>query len=359
MSSFSEYIVKTKAIRHNLLEYKRIDSKSKICAVVKANGYGIGAENVVNSVDDLVDFYAVACFVEAEKLRKITSKNILILNFVDKNDLKQCASKNISVSISTLADAKKIVKTDFNGRVKVHLAINTGMNRIGFCDLNEFCKTLSYISKNLHKICIEGIFTHLYNAKNFEDSKKQICIFNQYLKVLSKHFDISKIVKHTVASFGAVEYPEFRFDMVRLGILLYGGLEETTKLNLKQVVEIKSKIIKINELNTKSNVGYGKNIVKKNVKKIATIPLGYADGILRSLSGSGFVLINNTLCKIVGNVCMDMFMVDITNTNAKINDKVFVLNNELTLNKIATFANTISYEILTNIKKDRFDVKVI
>lgn len=358
MKSFSDYIVITKNIRHNLFEYKKIDTISKICAVVKADGYGIGSENVVCAIDDDVDFYAVACFGEAERLRKLTQRKILVLNKVKKDMIEQCSKKDISISISSFYELKKIISLNLQRKVKIHLAINTGMNRIGFANLNEFCKAVIYIKQHLDKIDVEGIFTHIYNATNFSDSKTQICIFNQYLNILSQYFELDKIIKHASASLGAVKYPEFRFDMVRLGILLYGDLEENHNLNLKQVLNVKSKIINIARIKKGESVGYGKNYIAKKNMTVATIPLGYADGIFRSISKKGYVKVRNQFCKIVGNICMDMFMIDVTNKNVKLGDIVTVLDDTITANILAEYADTISYEILTNIKKNRFNLKI-
>src|SRR5574344_315223 len=198
--SFNKYVVNLKNIRHNLLEYKKIDKKLKICAVVKANGYGVGAENVVKSIDSLVQFYAVACFYEAIDLRKETLKPILILNTVQKDCIKDCIKNDISVSISNFFDVKNFCKVVDDKPLKIHLAINTGMNRIGFKDIDKFEKTLKYLKKHKGKFFIEGIYTHIYNYTNKYDTNKQIRIFMQFLKVLQKYFDITKIIKHALSS---------------------------------------------------------------------------------------------------------------------------------------------------------------
>lgn len=356
VESFSDYIVNRKAIRQNLIEYKKIDNNSKICAVVKADGYGIGAENVVDAIDDMTDFYAVACFKEALSLRNLTEKPILILNFVEPEVLNECAQKNISISVSNFKQVMEIEKfCDKN--IKIHLAINTGMNRIGFSQLSEFEKTLEYL-KSQNKILIEGIFTHIYNASNRNDTKKQICIFMQYINLLSKYFDSAKIIKHASASLSAVRYPEYRFDMVRLGILLYGDIDNKI-LTLNNALKIKTTITNVYKIEKGESVGYGKNFVAKKQMKIATVPLGYADGIFRQYAKTGEVFVKGKRCKILGNICMDMFMIDITNKKIKIGDNVEILGKNISLSEVAKKSLTISYEILTNIKKRRFNVKII
>ena len=166
--------------------------------------------------------------------------------------------------------------------------------------------------------------------------------------------------------------------MIRLGIVLYGGLEINydpvqygeskgdreykTKFMFKPSISIKSKIIAINNVKKGECVGYCKNYIAKKNMVVATIPLGYADGIFRNFSKKGKVLINGKKCKVVGNICMDMFMVDITNIKAKIFDEVILigkdkLGNTITLNEFASYCDTISYEVLTNIKQMRFNIK--
>ena len=358
MKSVNKYIVNTNAINHNLNEYKKIDNKSKICAVVKADAYGIGIENVVSSIDKEIDFYAVACISEAEKLRKQTSKSILILNYVDKNNINFCSKNNISISVENISQIKQLAK--LGHKIKIHLAINSGMNRLGFSTKSSFFNAMQLLQKHKNQIIIEGIFTHFYDGKNHEKCKKQFDIFMQYLNILKLYFDDEKILKHTCSSVPAVLFDEFRLDMVRLGILLYGSNLNLPNIKPKQVLKIESKIVSITKTKKGDAIGYSNGFVCSKKMTIGTIPLGYADGIFRSYSKKGYVLCGKTKCKIVGNICMDMLMIDLTNTNAKIGDKVILVgktkNNEITVDDFAKKCKTISYEVLTNIKKTRMDI---
>ena len=359
MNSFSDYIVDQTAIKHNLMQYKKLDNKSKICAVVKADGYGLGAKNVFCAIDDEVDFYAVACFVEAKKLRKLTKKNILILNSVKKSALKFCAEHNISVSVFSLKHIEEILSSSFNGKIKVHIAINTGMNRVGFSFIDEFVAALNILKNHPDKFEVEGIFTHLYNASSVKASKKQVCIFMQYLDFLAEFFDINKIMKHVCASFAAVKYPNFRFDMVRLGILLYGDIDDKKLIDLKPVLNVTSRVINLTKIKKGDHVGYGTKFLAKKDTTVATVPIGYADGIIRAFAKHGCVFIKGKKCNIVGNICMDMFMADVGMSDIKVGDEVQLLGVNQTAGDIAKNCGTISYEILTNIKKNRFNVKVL
>ena len=145
--------------------------------------------------------------------------------------------------------------------------------------------------------------------------------------------------------------------MVRLGILLYGGLDDRV-VKTNTVLEIKSKIISLNKIKKGDCVGYGKKFVATKDMEIATIPIGYADGIFRSYGKNGFVIINNHNCKIVGTICMDMLMADVTGINSKVGDEVALIGENLSLKTFADNCGTISYEILTSIKKSRFNVKI-
>lgn len=358
MKSFTNLVIKTSAIKSNLLKCKKYIHNTKICAVVKADGYGVGVKNVVKAIDDEVDFYAVACFVEATKLRKQTNKKILVLNKVPTDKIKSCVKQNISFSVTSILDIQNILKLNLCEKVNIHIAINTGMNRIGFGNKKNFEKAVKILHKNRKKINIEGIFTHIFNAVNQRDTNKQICIFKHYLEILQKYFDTTKILKHTTASFATVKYPQFHFDMIRLGIALFGGLEDSLDIKQKQVVELTTKIVDIHKIKMGDSVGYNKAYVAKKDMTIATIPVGYADGIFRNISKKGFVKIAGKLCKIVGNVCMDMMMVDVSNIEARVGEKVVIIDDKLTIDKIAKWCGTISYEILTNIKTKRFCLKV-
>ena len=359
MKSFSDYIVDRNAIRKNLLEYKKHDNKSLICSVVKADGYGVGVENIVCSIDDKTDFYAVACFEEAVKLRKLTQKPILILNFVDKTNFEYCSQNNISISVGNLQQLSILKK--ISSKIKIHFAINTGMNRIGFKSKNEFFKAVEFVYKYKNKIIIEGIFTHFFDSKDINKTKKQFSIFMQYIDILKLKFDTNKIIKHSCASISAIKYPKFRLDMVRLGIILYGSCDGIKNFNSKRVLTIRSKIINICSVKNGEYVGYSSAFVAKKDMIVATVPLGYADGILRSYAKRGYVLCNKNKCKILGNVCMDMCMIDVTGLNVKLFDNVIIIGSEkkykIDVDDIAKNCNTISYEILTGIKRNRFNLK--
>lgn len=356
MKSYSNYVVNIGAIRHNIGEFKKINGNVKICGVVKADGYGHGIKNFVPKIDCMLDAYGVATAKEAIRLRKHTQKPILVLNFVEKKDLVLCAKNKITISVFCMQHLLQIEQQ--NIKIDVHLAINSGMNRIGIGNIDEFFDMLNFCKTHCN-ICIKGIFTHFYNAKNSNDVKHQICIFNQFLQVLDLYYDTKKLCVHTSASEASIKH-NFCFDMVRLGILMYGYLEQKCEMSLRPALSVTSKIINITHIKKGQSVGYGKAFVAQKNMKIATVPLGYADGIFRSYAKSGKVIINGKYSKIVGNICMDMFMCDVTNTNCRIGDKVTLLGTDgkksILASDIARATNTICYEVLTNIKQNRMNI---
>lgn len=357
MNSFGEYTVLQSSVVKNLIEYKKIDSKSKICAVVKANAYGLGVQNVVPKIESMVDCFAVANFDEAVEVSKLTNKKIIILNFVPKDKIFDCAKLGFQISVSSYSQLLLIKKYSKNQKIEIHLAVDTGMHRIGFDNLHEFTNSLKFI-KNNKNIAIFGIFSHIFNAKSVKDTKKQNTVFQEYLIALAKYFDATKITKHLLASEGAIKYPMYRYDMVRLGILLYANFDNGNRFC--DSIELRSKIIAIKNLKIGDTVNYNKKYVATKNTKVAIIPIGYADGLLRNMTKKGFVLVSDKLCKIVGSVCMDMIAVDISQTNSKIGDTVTIIGksktNKISLCDVAKWQNTICYEVLTNIKQKRFNI---
>lgn len=364
MKSFSDYIVDVSAMRHNINTFKTYANGSKICAVVKANGYGHGLKNFVPKIDDIVDSYAVACFYEAINLRKYTKKDILVLNYVPVSNLFLCKKNNISISLFNVVQLKEIINEKCIKNLKVHVALNTGMNRIGLSSKAEVGDFFKVVTGMKNKIKVAGIFTHIYNSESEKDTKHQIDKFVELLSEINKFVDTSKLCLHTSASMPTMLYKNYCFNMTRLGLAMYGYAEKPFDKKFTPVLTIKTKVIAINNIKKGESVGYGKNYIAKTDMTVATIPIGYADGIMRTYSKHGRVLIDNQSCKILGNICMDMFMCDVTGKNVKLFDEVLILGknsdkNYIFADEIAQKCNTISYEVLTNIKQNRFNVLVI
>lgn len=331
----------TKIINRANLLHNLDYCKSKfanICAMVKADAYGHGAKFVVNTIKNKVQFFGVANASEALSLKKIAKDcNILIVGKSSFN--KALIEQNISLTITDLSTCQKVLAIckKHNLNAKLHIAVNTGMNRLGVCSQKDFLNILNFIEQNKNYLTLQGVFTHCFDA----DIKKthfyaQMKEFYNYVKLVQDknvivHIGGSYVLQHIIPSF---------VNMVRVGYFLYGYGNK----KLKPVMRITSTIINIFNCKKGEYVGYG-NTKLLNDAKIATISIGYGDGLQRRLSNNYCVQVNGKSAKIVGNVCMDMCMIDVTNISCKVGEKVTVLQNAPLMAKIV---QTSPYEILTN-----------
>ncbi len=346
------------AITHNLNYYKsRVSTKTKIMAMVKASAYGSGSTEIASLLQyHLVDYLAVAYTDEGVDLRKNGIElPIMVLN-PHPDTFSKLLEFNLEpeiYSLNNLNDFRSFIEDlEFKpSEIKIHLKIDTGMNRLGFIE-----KDLTDLNKILAEnpsLKVASIFSHLAaadNKKHKEFSLQQINIFNILSNKIIEHLSY-KPLKHIANSAGIMAYPEASFDMVRLGIGLYGV--ESTDVAQKELMTIgslKTKISQIKEVKAGETVGYGRVGKPEKDSRIATISIGYADGFDRHLSnGKGKVWVNGTLCPTVGNVCMDMSMIDITEAKAKEGDSVEIFGTNHPIFEMAKALDTIPYEILTKI----------
>lgn len=302
-------------IRKNLETIKKL-SGSEVCPIVKADAYGHGSVRVCKALEDLAYCFATATYGEAKKICKDVRKDVLILG-ADNSE----GERNIIPSIVSLED---YFKKRFYKRVS--LIVNTGMNRLGV-ELNE----LKYIEK---KNNIYTIFSHVYSKESMEKQTQKFDNALELLKVEAK--------RHLYASNWL--YSKKKYDFIRCGLNLYGyGLN-----GLNPAMRVTAKIIRVSYVKKGENVGYGKCILEKDMK-IATVNTGYRDGFLRKRSDKEIrtVFVNGERCNLVGQVCMDMFMIDVSNINVKVGDEVCILGNEMSGEEFAMQNSTIVYEILT------------
>ncbi len=346
---------------HNLNEVKkRIQEKTKICAIVKADGYKLGAAEVSKTyIKNGVDMLAVAILDEAMDLRnKIKDFPILVLGHTPEDYFEKALKKDITLTfynesrIELLNEkAKKLGK-----KAKIHIKIETGMNRLGFTP-NE--KSISKIKKiyNMDYIEIEGIFSHLARADEQDKTfaYKQKKRFDKVLKRLEEE-NVNIPIKHLANSAAIIDLPEFQYNMVRPGIMLTGlypsNKVQKDNVNLRLAFNLKAKITNVREINPGEGVSYGHTFIAKNKTKVATIPIGYADGLLRLLSNKLCMSYKGKKCKIIGNICMDQCMINVTGVeDVKIGDEVIVYgdgsSNTTTPDEAAAMVSTINYEILT------------
>lgn len=318
--------------------------------VIKANGYG----TYVNKNIDILNMFnivAVANVDEAIFLRSMGYENeIFVLNQPFETEIKKIIDYNIVVGISSYDFANKLAETNKN--VKVHVEIGTGMGRTGVHPY-KIEKFLNSLAPNIE---VEGIYTHFSAADIDEEySMHQLHSFNI---AVQKAKDILGDIKyiHAAASNALLNIPEAHFNLVRPGIILYGypGADDTfEKINLKPVAKLKATVTFLKTVDKGTSIGYGRSFITQKQTKVATVPIGYADGFRRDFSNGWKVLINGKKVPIIGKICMDSFMADVTELeDVKIGDEVIIWDNEnITLEELAEKCNTINYEILCTISE--------
>lgn len=347
-------------LEYNIKEIQKIISKkTKIMAVVKANAYGHGLVLISKKLNEIGIFnFAVSSLKEGIELRENgILGNILILGFTDYKNLEDVIKYDLIQTIIDYDYAKRIEKLDLSQKLKVHLKINTGMNRIGENYQNiEKIKEIFAI-KNIE---ILGLFTHLSvsDSSNLEDinfTKRQINNFFQVVNGL-KSIGYSNFSSHIQSSYGILNYPELNLDYVRIGIIMYGvhsekNIKTKVNINLKPVLTLKAKISSIHELDVNESISYGRTYITTSKIKVATVSIGYADGYPRSLSSKGIVLVNGKRRPILGRICMDQLIIDVTNMSIQVGDIVTLIgeDQDIKAEEISYLANTISNELLSRL----------
>lgn len=326
-------------IYDNVVKIKNTYSYDYYIGVVKANCYGHGIKAIQPMIEAGCNYLAVATLEEALEVRELY-KNIpiLCLGVIESNFLHICVDNNITITINTLDYYNEI--KDLNLNLNIHIKLNTGMNRLGINNKNDL--NAIYNSINNTSLIIEGIYSHIYDADNIEDTDKQ---FNKFYDLCSD-IDLNTIkVIHIAASDTLTKYPKTKFiNGVRLGIIMYGFSKE---IELKSTFTLYSTIVQINEINENDKLGYNGTYIPTKLEKIGVVQIGYADGILREYKNN-YVYINNSPYQIVGNICMDMLFVN-TDNNVSEHSKVIILKDNVHIMQTAKHLNTIPYEILCNI----------
>ncbi|MDD5936997.1 MAG: alanine racemase [Clostridiales bacterium] len=352
------------AICDNIKATKNIVKEgTKIMAVIKADGYGHGAVPLARVLDPLVDWFAVAIVEEGIELREAGfTKPILVLGYSAKAQLTDVVHYDLTQTIFSYEMAKCL---DEEARrqekiVQIHIKLDTGMGRIGYQPALESINEIVQIN-TLSNAKINGIFTHFACADMIDktSAKEQLRIYLDFVNKLEGrgvHFE----VKHVSNSAGIIDMPEANLDMVRSGISTYGlyPSDEVHKeqLLLKPAMELKTHISFVKELEAGHGIGYGSTYVTKKHTKIATVPVGYADGFSRQLSNKGKVLVHGQYAPIIGRVCMDQFMIDITDIpDVKPDDVVTLIGHDgdkmITVEEVAELAGSFNYEYVCNVGK--------
>ncbi len=354
------------ALTHNLDEIHRcISEGTKIIAVVKADGYGHGAVPLAEVMEKREDVwgYAVATPEEAEELyTNEIKKPILILGYTFPEYDEQIVKEELRPAVFSLIRAEQLSEEAVrqNKICKIHIKLDTGMSRIGFQVTEQSADEIAQIAK-LPNIMIEGIFTHFSKADETDKTftKKQADAYDQMIEWLEER-QVSIPVHHVSNSAGIVDLPEYNKDIVRAGIILYGlwPSDEVKKENidLQPLLSLKSHVVHVKELEPGRIISYGGTFEVEKPMRIATVPVGYADGYPRSLSNKGYVLIHGKRAAICGRVCMDQMMVDVTDiADVCPGDEVTVIGRDgaecITLEELGDLSGRFNYEFACDLNK--------
>ena len=350
------------AIYENVKNAKALLKKdTKMMAIVKADGYGHGAVEVARQIDELVDAYGVAILEEGIELRKAGfTKPILILGYTPKPLYPAMIRYDIATAVFTMEMAKEISDTAvaMHKNANIHIKLDTGMSRIGFAITKESKEIIEQIAK-LPGIEIKGCFSH-FARMDEKDKTKAEQQFSRYETFVHKmeQAGVKIPVKHISNSAGIMEMPKVNEDMVRDGICLYGlyPSEEVNKerLPLEPAMQWKTYVSYVKELEAGIEIGYGGTYTTTKPTMVATIPVGYADGYARSLSGKGCVLIHGQRAPILGRICMDQFMVDVTDIPGTAEGDECILFGEqegeiLSVEEVSELAGSFNYEFVCDV----------
>lgn len=349
--------IDAKAVLHNLAYFKqKLNPETKMLVVVKAFGYGSEAVEIAKIVQDQVDYFAVAYSDEGIALREAGIKTPILVLHPQIQNLERIVQYYLEPNLYNfkifdaflkLADEKPLMN------YPIHIKFNTGLNRLGFW--HSDVPTILAELKKSNNVKVQSIFSHLAASEDPNEQEFTIGQINNFAYIVQQmyaHLGYEPMI-HILNTSGIVNYTKAQFDMVRLGIGLYGfGNDPEETGRLKNTHSLKSLISQIHIIQPGETVGYNRAFVASKPTKSATIPIGHADGISRRLGNkNGFVIVNNQVAKIIGNVCMDMIMVDVSNIECKEGDEVIVFNHQQHIEYIAHKCETIPYEILTGLSQ--------
>lgn len=335
---------------------------TQMVAVIKTDGYGLGAVPIAKTIDELVSAYAVATIDEALNLRRHNIlKPIYILGFIYENRVEDAILNDVRMTVFSYEMAQNIsdIASKLGRKAYIHIKVDTGMSRIGFMADENAANTVKMIA-NLENIEIEGIFTHFVASDSADKTiaSKQLKKFTDFVKMINdKGVDIKFV--HCSNSAGIIDMPEANMTEVRAGIALYGMYpsEEVNKeaVALKPALELKSHVVFVKTVPTGTGISYGSTYVTDKETKVATIPVGYGDGYPRNLSNKGYVIIAGKKCPILGRVCMDQFMVDVTGMDVSEGAVATLVGNDgeecITVEELAELAGTFNYEFVCDLGK--------
>ena len=351
-----------KALEHNFnVISSKLSSQTKFMAVVKANGYGSNSVEIAKKLVTMgVDYFAVAFASEGVTLRKSGIKTPILVLLPQVESLKEIVKYDLEPSLYSFYFLNNFIDLLSSNEIKnypCHFKINTGLNRVGFNE-EEAEKAVIKI-KNCDCVHLVSIYSHLAATDDLQESeftRSQISLFKKVSSNIKSKLSYRPIL-HMSNTSGIYNYPECEFEMVRSGIGLYGYNNELNK-ELKPVHTLKSVVAQIIEAKKGDSIGYNRAFICSKKTKVGIIPLGHADGINRSFSNNAYVVINGAKAKVIGNICMDVFMVNLNGISVFEGDEVVIFDNSNNTENYAKSVGTISYEILTNLS-ERIERKII
>ncbi len=353
------------AIAYNTREIKKLTGKNvEMMGVVKADAYGHGVLEVVSTLlDNGVTQLAVSMLDEAIQIRKMgIGVPILILSYTDPARADEVILNEVTQTVFSLdlAEALSAAAVRLGRKAKIHVKVDTGMSRVGFMPGHTAVKSIMEIAK-MPGIVIEGIFTHFASADEADRSYTMM----QFERFMSLYDELEKAgihipVRHACNSGGILQYPEMHLDMVRPGIILYGlypSKDVDWKIDLKPAMTLKAKVIYVKDVDRGVCISYGRTFRTARKSRIATVPIGYADGYTRLMSNKGKMLVNGEFAPVVGRICMDQCMLDVTDLEHEVHvgDEVVIFGKQngacISVDEIAEQVGTINYELVCIIGK--------
>lgn len=378
-------------IEKNLEKIKNINEN--IIYVLKDDAYGLGIENILPIlIENGCNYYAVAYIEEALEIKKISREkflkevNVMILNYTEVEDIRIAVENGIELTIYSLFQFREYEKIfseileEGKNNIKIHIKLNTGMNRLGFDgdeieELSGILKRFQVRNENkrflecdkkvedvktvekIGKLEIVSIFSHISDSENLEKTEAQVKKYEEFLKIFQK-MGIDCRYTHLQASPLLFKYGgKYNYDFGRVGMAIYGMEPLSERVELEQVINLHSKIISLRKVRKGEQVSYGNNGLLERDTIVAVVPIGYAHGLKKQIeSSNSYILIKGEKAYILGEVCMDMILVDVTDIEGvSVGDKAVIIgvqgNEEITLLKMAKWANTIQDDILTNFDK--------
>ncbi len=359
MSRPTECTVNLNKLERNFFAVKNAVGDKKVLALVKADAYGHGILEIAHTLTE-ADYFGVATVEEGGVLRKSGIKTpVLCLGPIPYGSESECVKNNIEQAVSSISELERLERACAENDVKegVHIKAETGMHRTGVRAGNELKDLLAYLKKCSH-LSLKGVFTHFADSDSNDEAytRFQAESFAVALKQIKEN-GFGGFITHCANSAAIVNYPEYAFDMVRAGIILYGyhpSGNAQKAVDVEPVLEWKTAVVAVNSLKKGERIGYSGTYTASRDMRIAVLPVGYGDGYRRALSNIGYVLVNGKRAPIRGNICMDMTLVDVTDIrDADVGSEAVLIGgrngDSISAYTLADACGTIPYEILTGI----------